>query len=128
MSELIMIDSSCWIKYFRNSDIEIADKVESFIKSDRACICGIIELEIVQGIRSIQQSSIIQDVFSVLTYFDFQRPDFIKAGNTISDLRQNGISVALSDSLIAELCKRIELKIFTTDNDFSYFQGLEIIQ
>ena len=128
MNEFVLIDSSCWIKFFRNSDKIIADTVTHLIKSDQACLCGIIELELFQGIKSVQQLKNIQDVFSILTYYHFQREDYIKAGNTIRNLRLNGISVSLSDSLIAELCQRNNLRIFTTDTDFKYFNDLKIYQ
>ncbi len=125
MSNLVMIDSSCWIKYFRNNDQDIAQNVENLFQSDRVCLCGIIELEIIQGIRSKQQTSLIKYVFTALPYFDFQRIDFINSGNTIRELRLKGITVAPSDALIAELCIRNNFTLYTKDNDFNFFPKLK---
>jgi predicted nucleic acid-binding protein len=120
MANLTMIDSSCWIKFFRNSDKDIADKVQLLIENDSACICGIIELEILQGIKSAKQRSQVEESFYYIKYFDFQRRDFINAGNRIRNLRKDGITIAPSDVLIAEICIRNSFNLFTLDNDFQY--------
>ena len=125
MSDLVMIDTSCWVEFFRNNDNNIADNVQNLIQTDRACLCGIIELEIIQGIRNTQQSSLIKDLFTILPYFDFQRSDFINSGITIRELRATGITVAISDTLIAELCIRNSLFIYSTDKDFNYFPNIQ---
>ena len=115
-----MIDSSCWIKYFRNDIPKIADSVQKLIEEDRACICGIIELEIIQGIKNEQQSKIIKDLFSIIPYYNFDREDFISAGNRIKNLITKEITFAISDSLIAEICIRNQIELFTLDNDFRF--------
>jgi predicted nucleic acid-binding protein len=125
MSNLVIIDSSCWIKYFRNNDQVVAKNVENLIQEARACLCGIIEMEIIQGIKSKQQNLSIKYVFTALPYFEFQRIDFINSGNTIRELRLNGITVAPSDALIAELCIRNNLSLYTKDNDFNNFPKLK---
>lgn len=120
MNNNVMIDSSCWIKYFRNDIPKIADSVQKLIEEDRACICGIIELEIIQGIKNEQQSKIIKDLFSIIPYYNFDREDFISAGNRIKNLITKEITFAISDSLIAEICIRNQIELFTLDNDFRF--------
>lgn len=125
MNDLVMIDSSCWIKYFRNNDIIVAESVEFLIKSERACICGMIELEIIQGIRNSGQELMISKLFSILPYYEFTRNDFINSGNTIKILRLSGITLAPSDTLIASLCLRNDIMIYSKDSDFNYFPDLK---
>ncbi|MCX7735778.1 MAG: PIN domain-containing protein [Candidatus Kapabacteria bacterium] len=124
MNEIVMIDSSCWIKFLRNSDENIADLVQSLIQKDLAAICGITELEVIQGVKSYKQAEMIKDLFSSLIYYEFSREDFINAGNRIRKLRENGITLAISDVLIAELTIRNNLKLLTTDNDFRFIEEL----
>jgi len=126
MAKFIMIDSSCWIKFFRNSNIEVADKVQYYIEKDSACICGIVELEIMQGIRSNRQLNLVKDLFSIIKYYDIQRSDFINSGNRIRNLRQEGITLAPSDVIIAEICIRNSLDLFTLDQDFSFIEELSL--
>jgi predicted nucleic acid-binding protein len=125
MNKLIMIDSSCWIKYFRNSDDVISENIQELIKNNTACLCGIIELEIIRGIKNTKQEDLVKDLFSILKYFDFQRDDFINAGSTIRRLSTKGITITPSDCLIAELCIKNNLSIYTVDKDFNYFINLE---
>ena len=124
MANLIMIDSSCWIKFFRNSDKNVADKVQYLIENDNACICGIIELELVQGIKSEKQKRQVEELFSYIKYSDLQRRDFINAGSRIRDLRKKGITLAPSDVLIAELCIRNSITLYSLDKDFDIINEL----
>ncbi len=124
MANLIMIDSSCWIKFFRNSDKDVADKVQLLIENDSACICGIIELEIIQGIKSKRQKEEVEQLFSILKYFDFERRDFINAGSRIRDLRKEGITLTPSDVLIAELCIRNSITFYSLDKEFDCINEL----
>jgi predicted nucleic acid-binding protein len=124
MAHLIMIDSSCWIKFFRNSDKDVADKVQFLIENDSACICGIIELEIMQGIKSKRQQEEVKQLFSILKYIEFKRRDFINAGSRIRDLRKEGITLAPSDVLIAEVCIRNSITLYSLDKDFDCIKEL----
>ncbi len=126
MNELVMIDSSCWIEYLRNSDQKIADTVVDLIQNHQACICGIIEMEIVQGIRNKKQAELVSNLFDILKYYTIVREDFINAGKRIIEMKKKGIIVATSDCLIAEICIKNNLKLYTKDKDFNYFQKLKL--
>ena len=128
MDSFVMIDSSCWIKFFRNSDKQISDLVQELIESDHAAISGMIELELFQGIKSEKQSFEIKELFSVLKYFDSNREVYINAGIKIREFRKKGISIAPSDAIIAEICLSNNIRLLTTDSDFENFKGLQILK
>ena len=127
MNDLVMIDTSAWIKYFRNSDSKIADIVQNLIETNKAAICGIIEMEIFNGIKSKSKLNDYKDLFSEIEYFEMAREDFRNAGMRMSRLRENGITVSPTDTIIAELCIRNKLNLLTTDADFNHFKELEKI-
>jgi predicted nucleic acid-binding protein len=127
MNDYVMIDSSCWVEFLRGGNKDIADKVEGLIESDRAAICGIVELEIIQGIRNKNQSVLIRNLFGIIKYYDFERKDFINSGDSIKKLRSEGITIAPSHALIAELCIRNKLSLMTLDKDFKKVKGLLIL-
>ena len=54
----VLIDSSAWINYFRHGTDKIADEVNLLLEEDRVVLCGMVELEILQGIKSKEHKHI----------------------------------------------------------------------
>ena len=119
----ILIDSSVWIDYFKRSSA-VAEHVNSLLDEDRVALCGMVELEILQGMRG-KEHVMIQDLFQALHYIETDRQDFISAGLTLGQLRGKGITIPSSDCLIAALCIRHHLILFTLDNDFKHIPTLK---
>jgi predicted nucleic acid-binding protein len=83
-----------------------------------------IELEILQGLRSKEQD-LIQDLLRVLHFIDAPREDFITAGLMLKQLRTKGITIPSSDCLIAAQCIRKNIPLFTLDNDVKQIPTLK---
>src|SRR5579862_9033771 len=97
--ENVLIDSSVWIHYFRQDKSPIVEHVNVLLDQDRVVLCGIVELEILQGLRA-KESARIQELFEALSYIDTERDDFIAAGKMLNQLRSKGVTMAASDCLI----------------------------
>lgn len=120
----VLIDSSVWIDYFRKGKCKVEEQVNLLLDEDRVAICGMVELEILQGLRGNEQA-IIQDLFGVLHFIDTQRIDYVNAGLMLNDLRKKGITIPSSDCLIAAHCIHHKLSLFTLDNDFKHIRNLK---
>lgn len=123
----VLLDSSVWIEYFRKGKSPISHLVDHFLDEDHVTLCGIIELEIIQGLRKHERQK-IKDLFIAIPFIDSEREDFIEAGEELCRLRQKGITLPASDALIAAICIRRNLSLLTLDKDFSYFDKLKIIK
>lgn len=119
----VLIDSSVWISYFRGSDAEIAREVDQLLDEDRAALCGMVELEILQGLRDKERQQ-VKDLFQVLYFIEAERDDFIVAGERLNALRQTGITIPASDCLIAMQCHRRNFALFSLDSDFDHMPEL----
>jgi len=124
-TEHVLIDSSVWIDYFRKGKSNVEEQVNLLLDQDMVALCGMVELEILQGLRGSEQA-IIQDLFSALHYIDAERSDFVNAGFMLNDLRQKGITIPSSDCLIAAQCIHRKLTLFTLDNDFKQIRNLKL--
>ena len=56
MSASVLADTDVWIAFFRKSrggegQRELADALEQLILEDRVVLCGVVELELLQGLR-----------------------------------------------------------------------------
>jgi len=120
----VMIDSSVWIEYFRHGEGSISDNVDSLIDQDRVVICGIVEMEIIQGMKPKERTRIIS-LFDALHYVDASRNDYKLAGELLGKLRTKGITIPSTDSLIATISIRNNLELFSTDKHFDVVDGLK---
>lgn len=120
----VMLDTTVWIQFLRkNGDQTVAEQVDGLLASDRAVLCGMVELEILQGTRP-QERPRLQELLRAISYAETQREDFIDAGERLGILRKRGITVPPSDGLIAAICIRHKMKLFSTDQHFDHFRDL----
>ena len=120
----VLIDSSVWINYFRPGKSIVAEKVNTLLDEDRVVLCGMVELEILQGLRN-KEHDLVKDLFTALHYIETTREDFIIAGTALNHLRQKGITIPASDCLIAAQCIRLHYPLYTLDNDFKQIPSLK---
>lgn len=120
----VLIDSSVWINYFRPGKSVVAKELDIILDENRAVLCGMVELEILQGLRG-KEHDLVKDLFTALQYIVTNREDFILAGTILNQLRQKGITIPSSDCLIAAQCIRSNFYLYTLDNDFKKIPSLK---
>lgn len=120
----VLIDSNIWIEYLKQGKKAIADEVDLLLDEDRVALCGMVELEILQGVKS-KERNFIKDLFDALHFIESERDDFIQAGLTLNQLRTKGFTLTPSDCLIGIQCIRKEIPIFTLDKDFNHIPHLK---
>ncbi len=102
----------------------LAEAVDSLLDAGRVVLCGMVELEIIQGLRQ-HERQLVESLFQALPYYiETTRQDFIAAGNRLAELRQTGITIPAADGLIATWCIRHHLILFSLDNHFDYWSDL----
>ena len=77
-----------------------------------------VELEIVQGIRPHERRK-VRELLLALEFYDTTRADFVEAGERLGRMRRQGITVPASDALVAQVCVRHGLALFTLDRHFN---------
>lgn len=120
----VLVDTSVWIEFFRNEKGSCGDLLENLLEEDRVVLCGIVEMEISQGLRKKEQQE-IQSVFEMIPYIDITREDYIAAGTLWQALRKKGETIPSTDCLIAELCLRHEFSLFSLDTHFDKIKRLK---
>jgi len=120
----VMVDSSAWIEYLRRGEGPVPDAVDLLLEEDRALLCGVVEAEILQGVRSGERGE-IADLFAALPYLDTERRDFVRAGERLGELRRDGVTIPLTDALIGALCARHGVALLTLDRHFDHMPEVE---
>ncbi|MDY7094692.1 MAG: PIN domain-containing protein [Acidobacteriota bacterium] len=124
MSTRVLIDTSVWIEFFRRSEGALGDTVLQLLDEDRIVLCGMVELELLQGARPREQR-MLEDLLGALGYVETDRQDYSDAGQQLARLRRKGITVPASDGLIATLCLRHRCQLLTLDAHFDYFPAVQ---
>jgi len=98
------IDTSVWIPYFREGGSEYGDFIDELIDDDRAHINGIVLAELFTGARSPAELDRLASALAGLKLVPCNRDSFKSAGRNGFALKKKGVSVPLSDIIIATGC------------------------
>lgn len=124
MSNMVLVDSSAWIEYFRHGRGMISNLVDGLLQSGEAVICGMVELEILQGLW-VRERERVSELFSALVYIETARRDYVFGGERLGDLRRRGIIIPSADALIGALCIRRDIPLLTSDKHFDHLPELK---
>ena len=129
---MVIVDTSAWIEYFRDSSMDVAEKVDLCLDRDLVGIGDLVYCEVMQGIRSPRER---QEVSSLL----LSLPQFEMVGFGIAEkaaanyrlLRSRGVTVRKTiDVLIGTFCAEHGLQLVHCDADFDLMAshiGLDIL-
>jgi predicted nucleic acid-binding protein len=121
-----LVDTSCWIDYLRHGSGSSSEALETLLKTDQAAICGVIEAELLRGLREEERGS-VELLLEALPYLEMDREDYQATGALLGSLRSKGVTLPLTDGLIAAVCLRYNLPLLTLDKHFTSIPGLHLI-
>ena len=117
---LVLVDTCAWIDFFRNDTGALGDCLAALIEADRAAVTGVVVAELLQGIKTEKEQQSLDFVFATVAYLNTEEQDWRDAGQTMRQLRQKGITVPLTDALIASVARRHGVAVFTVDKHFQH--------
>jgi len=100
--ELVLIDTSVWIQADSlKANSEVKSKVLLLLDKDRAAACGIIIAELLCGAKTPTNYEELKIDIEGIHYLNTPENIWLKAAQMSFDLRKKGISIPLTDILIA---------------------------
>ena len=129
MSAKILADTAVWIAFFRRgrgdeTQQRLADTLEQLILEDRVVYCGVVEMELLQGVRDPERAG-LEAALPALDYIEATREDFRQAGELLGSLRRRGVTIPATDGLIAAQCVRRDFTLLENDKHFAEVEGLK---
>ena len=100
-NEIILADTTVWIHFLRGSGIQFQERLVPLIMADRLATTPLIILEILVGAKSGKDYDKLSKDMAALRCFDVSAKLWQRAGKLGYTLRHNGLSVPLTDTLIA---------------------------
>jgi len=120
INSLVLVDSCAWIDFLRYQEGEPGNQVAVLIENKQAAITGVIIAELLQGVKIEKQQQQINFLINSVTSFPTQEIDWINTGLLLQKLRSQGITLPLTDALIAVIAQRYQVKVLTIDKHFQH--------
>ena len=120
---MIVVDSSVWIDYFRNTATAEVERLDALLGSEPVAIGDIILPEVLQGFDSDRAFDQTRRLLERLELIEIVgRETAIQAVQNFRALRARGVTVRKTiDTLIATRCIRDGLPLLYSDRDFDPF-------
>ena len=119
----VLIDTCCWIDFFKSKDGQLGNIVSRLIESNSAVISGVIVSELLQGCKSDKERKQLDSLFSTIDSLPTLEEDWKSTGLRLQKLRSEGKTVPVTDGLIASVAKRNKIPVLTIDNHFQYLHA-----
>ncbi|CAK8725593.1 Ribonuclease VapC [Candidatus Electrothrix laxa] len=116
----VLIDTSAWIDFFWNTGGAAGGLVAELIQLDQAYLTGPVMAELLHGARGKRETKELDAVFATIPILDVGREDWIKTGSILHALRKKGLSVPLTDVLIASVALHNKMTVLTLDKHFQH--------
>ncbi len=124
MSTKIIADTSVWIEFFRDEKSSVSIHLKNLLRSGQVAMVGMILAEILQGVKTPRQANLVNSSLDSLPFIEIDRKVWQQAGEISAALRRKGITIPLSDIIIAAAAITEGHEIFTTDPHFEKLPGL----
>ena len=123
----LLVDTSVWSLAFRkkeltDSDKEIIKRLTKAIRDLEIEIIGPIRQEILSGIKEKNQFEELKSKISIFKDLETKTTDYELAAEYYNSCRIHGIQGSHIDYLICAVAVNNNLRIFTLDNDFTYYK------
>lgn len=121
----VLVDTPIWSYALRSQDKKYqseVDELTSLILYQRAVIIGPIRQEILSGYSDLRKYRIIKEKLSYFGNTPIIDTDYELAAEFSNKCRKKGIQGSHIDFLICAVANRIDIPIFTNDNDFMHYQ------
>jgi len=68
--EKVLIDTSVWIKYFRDKPTNVSKKIDEILSKQEVYVPKIVIAELIQGAKSEREISVIEDFVDAFNIVD----------------------------------------------------------
>ncbi len=117
---MILIDTSCWIEALRErGNPEVRRRLQEHVHGGRACWAPVVRLELWNGARGDREKKILREFEQVLPELEMTAEVWDLACDLARRARMTGLTLPVSDILIAACARHHEVEIESTDAHFA---------
>jgi predicted nucleic acid-binding protein len=122
---MILIDTSCWIEALRErGNIEVRRRLHEHLHGGRACWMPVIRLELWNGARGDREKRVLREFETVLPELEMTPKVWDIACDLARRSRTAGMTIPVTDLLIAACARHHGVEIDSTDMHFATLEKL----
>lgn len=114
----MLVDTNVLIAYIRTAD----PKLLTLFRTHSAAICGIVRAELLHGARSPKERAQVLTILATLKSIPITEPLWDEVGDNLALLRSQGVTVQLSDVVLATLAISANVELWSRDAHFTHIQ------
>lgn len=118
----LLVDTSVWSLALRRDVEQSAPEVvalrHALLGTDQVFTTGLVLQELLQGFAGPKDRAQLIDRLSALAFLQPVKEDHIEAAEVRNSCRRCGVQVGTIDALLIQLCRKNDLTLLTTDQDF----------
>ena len=115
---MILIDTSAWVEFLRDTGSPICNRVDELLDSDIA-ICSAVQMEVLAGARDERHLSDLRRLLARAAVFPTEATHYEDAAALFRQCRRQGETVRkLIDCLIGAVAISAQIPILHNDTDF----------
>lgn len=119
----VMLDTTAWIDFLRAGSGALGEAARKLIAADRAVLCGVVVAELVHGYKGEREQAQLRKLLDTIPRLDTIEEDWDNAGNLLRRLKEKGVTVPLTDAIVAVVAQRYSIAVLTAD---AHFRHLEV--
>lgn len=123
---MVIADTSVWIPFFNRPDSPQKVTVDILIDADEIALVGVVLAELLQGCRTESERNLLSDGLTALPYYEVTRSTWSGAGDLSAQLQRRGMTLPLSDLVIAALALERGCHVYSLDSHFKKIPGLRL--
>jgi predicted nucleic acid-binding protein len=115
---LILIDTSAWIEFLRDTKSPTCERVDALLAKEIAC-CDPVRMEVLAGARDERHLHELRRLLARAVALPTEAGDYERAAALYRTCRRAGETVRkLIDCLIAAIAIRVDVPVLQADEDF----------
>ena len=118
-----LVDTSVWIDFFRGV-ASVKELLMKLLARDKVFTAGPVLFELLQGIRSSEEREQVKEALLSVNCLEITPEDWEGASLIPRELRSKGITLPMTDLLLAQLAKTHDLEIISLDPHFDQIPGI----
>lgn len=117
---MILVDTNILIDYWNNPK----ELLKLNISKDKHSICGIVKTELLHGAKDDDEADRMLGFFQSFNLLTIDEYDWEFAGLMLQNFRRQGISIPMTDAMIAYIGIKYDIPVWTNDKHFKYMQAI----
>ena len=121
----IIVDTSVWIEYLKNKPT-LAEKLDRQLLAGDIFTVGPVVAELLQGVKTEKDYRMLKRSIDGLPFIETTFENWVLAGDISYKLRRKGITIPITDCVIAALAIHNNTSVMTYDRHFANIPNLKL--